>query len=175
MTKDARSKYVRKWIRHAGESSDPYDIFLSFWIAMTIAVQIHRTGGKAYHKEEDTNRDKILDYFRMNKKKIVDVMTKNEETMTRLARLRGPKYKDPIIDTGNPELREMFSELVRYYSGKKFRCSQTRMAENLAELVSKARYNLFRTRMAHDIDYDKTLLTILNVIIADILRSCEGV
>lgn len=173
ITKGIRYEYVEKWVKRAGEEEDPYDRFISFWTAMTIAAQISRPKNRLYH-EEDTNREKIFDYFVKNKKAVFEVVEKNREVMIKLTRMQGPRHKDPIIDTGDPELRNRFSEIVRYYSGKIRRFSQRRMAENMAELVSKARYSLFRAAKANDMDYDRALLELLNPIIADILKTCEG-
>lgn len=173
MAKDVRLKYVRKWIRQARSSADPYDIFISFWTALTIAAQIHRPKHRLYHKEEDTNRERILDYFVKNKKEVFEAVKKNRDIMVKITQMEGPKYKDPIIDTGDPEQRVRFSELVRYYSGKIRSFSQRRMAENMAELVCRARYSLFRTRKTHDANYDRALLKLLNPIVADILKACR--
>ncbi|MBN1871834.1 MAG: hypothetical protein JW800_04600 [Candidatus Omnitrophica bacterium] len=174
MKKDLRYRYIQKWTRQARESEDPYDVFICFWTAMTITAQIDRLKLKMHHKEEDTNREKIFDYFVKNKQEVFQVLKKNRDIMLKLIEMEGPKYKDPIIDTGDPALRNRFNELVLYYHGKIPTFSQKRMAENMAELVSRARYSIFRTTEIPDVEYDKALLQLLNPLLSDIVKVTTG-
>jgi hypothetical protein len=92
--------------------------------------------------------------------------------MVSLARRRGTNYGHPIVDTGNPQLRDKFSKLAAHYT-QDHSLSEEELVETVAELLNKIRNNLFHGVKVYDDREDIVLLELVNPVLLTILRNCE--
>jgi len=136
---DKRSTLIKKWFQRATRTDDAFDKFIYSWIALVIAAQRLRTY-QGYNKEDDTDRQKILDYFNANTAKILQILEKHQSIMKNLASRKGTNYGNPIVDTGNRELRGKFSDLAAHYLKQKA-LSDEDLVIAVAELLNKVRNN----------------------------------
>ena len=123
-------------------------------------------------EEIDTDREKILNYFRSKCLEIKPILDKNIQKMTKLARRKGTTYGNPVIDTGNRDLRRMFQLLSNYYI-RKISISEKEMVEAVGELLNKIRNNLFHGVKVYDDSSDIELINTVNPILLEILEKCE--
>ena len=173
MATDRRLSFSKKWFQRAERSKDPFDKFFSLWIALIVSAQRLRTKYGSYGDERDTDREKILDYFRHNVTPISEVLVGHRDEMAMLARRRGSYYRNPIIDTGNPELQNKFSRLSKHYTEEE-EILQEELVETFAEILNKVRNNVFHGTKVYDDHEDIRLLESMNPIFAEIIGKCEG-
>lgn len=114
MGEDRQTIFIIKWIKRGREADDPFDQFFSLWIALIVAAQKVRMQRGIRSEEIDTDREKILNYFRSKLLKIKPILDNNFQNMAKLARRRGTTHRNPIIDTGNSDLRRKFQLLSDY-------------------------------------------------------------
>jgi len=173
MAIDRRLTFVKKWFQRAAKANNPFDKFIYLWIALVVAAQRLRTRIGAPFRENDTDREKILDYFRANSYKVSKALQGNQDSMVKLAQRRGTNYGNPIVDTGNPELRYKFSRLAAHYA-QSGHLPEEELVETIAELLNKIRNNLFHGVKVYDDREDIALLELVNPLLLEILQKCES-
>jgi hypothetical protein len=94
--------------------------------------------------------------------------------MRALARRKGTQYRNPIVDTGNPVLREHFRQLSQYYLDNK-PLSAEDLVVYVAELLNKIRNNLFHGVKVYDDASDSALLQEVNPVLTSIINQCEHI
>lgn len=114
MVSDRRVTFVHKWLGRAQAEEDEFDRFFAAWIALVVAAQRVRDlyGGRI---EEDTDRRRVVDYFRYNKEAVLAAAGRHEADLRQLARRRGQGHRNPIVDTGNPNLRRQLGCVAAHY------------------------------------------------------------
>lgn len=172
MAEDRRLTFVKKWFQRAEQADDSFDRFFSLWIALIVAAQRVRTRTGTLSRENDTDREKVLHYFHVNSHDVLQVLQQNQDSMMMLAHRRGTNYANPIVDTGNPRLRDKFSKLAAHYT-QNATLPQADLVETVAELLNKIRNNLFHGIKVYDDREDSALLGLVNPVLLEILRKCE--
>jgi len=173
MATDKQLTYVKKWFQRGIEIDDPFDRFIYLWIALVIAAQRLRTHLGAAATEYNSDREKILDYFQTKNEQISQALKENQCSMVKLACRRGTNYGNPIVDTGNAELRDKFSKLAAHYT-QNTPLSQGAIVQTVGELLNKIRNNLFHGAKVYDDREDTALLELVNPVLLKILRKCES-
>lgn len=173
MAIDRRLTFVKKWFQRAVKADDPFEKFFFLWIALIVAAQRIRTRNGTPFRENDTDREKVLDYFRVNSHNVSQALQENQDRMVRLAQRRGTNYENPIVDTGNPELQDKFSKLAAHYI-QNCHLPEEKLVEIVAELLNKIRNNLFHGGKVYDDREDIALLDLMNPVLLEILRKCES-
>ena len=171
MVHDRRLSFTRKWLERAKKADDVFDCFFSVWIALVIAAQRLSTKSGRY-VEDDTDRERVLEYFRANTIQIIAVLSDRETEMGRLARRRGSRFSNPILDTGNPELRKAFSRLSRAYTAEE-RIADAELVVTVGEIVNKVRNSVFHGVKVYDAKEDLEVLALVNPILLQIVETCE--
>jgi hypothetical protein len=92
--------------------------------------------------------------------------------MYELARHRGSRFGNPIVDTGNPLLQNLFRRLSRVYTAGESMPDEDQVLA-LAELVNKVRNNVFHGVKVYDDQEDLKILRLVNPILLDALGSDE--
>lgn len=161
MPEDKRLIYSKKWFEKGIKTEDPFDKFIYLWIALVIAAQYSRVSG-------DSDREKIVNFFRGRSSLIFNVIKKHHESMVKLAQRRGSKYKGPIVDTGNPELQAKFSKIVDFYTGE-IRLSEDVFVGYVGELLNKVRNNLFHGGKVYDDREDIALINLVNPVLQEVI------
>lgn len=169
MASDRRLDFVNKWSRHAVETEDPFDRFFCLWIALTVSAQVWLNKcGWTVEKETDAGRIKC--FFTRNAEAIRKAVSEHVDIMQCLAKRQGTRYKNPIIDTGKPRLRQHFSDLSQHYiSGAPLQAGDH--AEYLAELLNAIRNNVFHGEKIYDDRDDLELLSMVNPIIESVMKN----
>lgn len=171
MVDDKRLIFVHKWLDRATEAEDEFDRFFSAWIALVAAVQRIRDSF-GHLLEEDTDRHRVVDYFRAKRDVVLRAVGKHQEEMTWLARRQGTTHGNLIIDTGNPNLRKLFTKLSRHYVADQV-MQQDEHVTAIAELLNKVRNNVFHGAKVYDDAEDLELLRRVNPVLLAVLQECE--
>lgn len=164
MAEDKRLTYSKKWFKKGIEIDDPFDKFIYLWIALVTAAQYSRASG-------NTDRKRILNFFRGKRTLIFKVIKEHRKRMVKLAQRRGTKYGHPIVDTENPKLRTKFSKIVDFYN-QGIRLDEGVFVEYVGELLNKIRNNLFHGGKVYDDREDIALISLVNPILQDVLKHC---
>lgn len=172
MVRDRRLTFIRKWARRAEDARDPFDRFFSIWEGLVVAARRQRTESGTPFRPDDDDRQRVLDYFRLNRGKILVALNENEARMVKLASRRGTHYHDPIVDTGNADLRARFDRLAAHYARGR-NLSVDELVRNVAELFIKIRNNVFHGVKMYDDADDIALLELVNPVLLTVLRKCE--
>jgi hypothetical protein len=173
MVADRQRDFIIKWIERGRKSKDPFDEFFSLWIALIVASQRIRMKGGIRYRENETDRERIIDYFQSNNSNIKKVLENNREIMLKLSNRKGIIHGNSIVDTGNPELRIKFNNLSNYYKKDIF-ISDAELIKIVAELFNKIRNNLFHGVKVYDDKDDVELINLVNPILLEILIECES-
>ena len=170
MAQDRRSIFVAKWFERGIKESDPFDRFFSLWIALVVAAQ----RVSAFDRfDRDGDREKILRHFGVNSSRVLQALEGSKDSLQVLAKRRGTRYSNPIVDTGNPELKRKFEKLAAHYSGKPS-LSDEALVDAIAELLNKIRNSVFHGVKVYDDREDVKLLEHVNLLLAAILEKCES-
>lgn len=173
MAEDRRLTLVKKWFQRGEKALDPFDRFFYLWIALIIAAQRLRPRRGVPSRHHNTDREKVLDYFRANSRNVFQALQETRDSMLKLARRRGTKHGHPIVDSGNPKLRDKFSRLAAHYT-QDASLSQADLVETVAGLLNKIRNNLFHGGKVYDDREDVALLELVNPVLLEILRKSEA-
>jgi len=173
MAEGRQRTFIEKWIKRAREATDPFDKFFSLWIALIVAAQRIRLRTGMGFREDDTDRQRILDYFGSNIPKIKEILEDKKVTMIKFAKRRGSKHRNPIVDTGNRELKEKFARLSNHYK-EEISISDQELINSVGELFNKIRNNLFHGVKIFDDKEDIDLINLVNPILLEILEKCES-
>ena len=167
MVHDRRVAFVRKWFQRAREADDEFDRFFSAWIALVVAAQ-------RLPSKKDTDRKRVVAYFRAKKSRVMSAVKKREQEMMWLARRQGTMYGTPIIDidTDNEYLCNLFTKLSRHYTSKEA-MPDDEFVKALAELLNKIRNNVFHGAKVYDDKEDLELLKNVNPVLLEVLKECE--
>ncbi|MBI4245513.1 MAG: hypothetical protein HY606_15600 [Planctomycetes bacterium] len=168
---DRRETFIKKWFERALSEKDPFDKFFCLWLAIIIAAQKTLT----YFDRSDspaTDRDKLVEYFRFKKNEILKIIDSRKEIMKSLCSRQGSRYRNPIIDTGNCELKKKFQKLAECHT-KNTPLDDKIHVEYFAELLNKVRNNVFHGVKIYDERNDVELLNLINPLLEEILKKCE--
>ncbi|MBI4483199.1 MAG: hypothetical protein HY652_09940 [Acidobacteria bacterium] len=176
MVSDRRVTFIRKWLSRARDAEDEFDRFFSAWIALVVAAQrIRDPSGRLV--EDDSDRKRVVDYFQAKKLAIRRAVEKHQQEMTWLARRRGTRrgtsYGNPIVDTGNPDLRNLFTRFSDHFTGRAT-MPEDDLVIAVAELLNKVRNNVFHGIKVYDDKEDLDLLRNLNPLLLTVLEASEG-
>ena len=167
MVAKTRDTFIRKWWTRGHQESDPFDRFFYCWIAAVVAANRYPMWG-----DSDTDRERFLSYLREHEPEVLDVLRTQSDLMTKLARRRGTRHGNPIVDTGSAELRAMFGRLSMHYTGRGG-MSDSDLVEAVGELLNKIRHTLFHGGKLYDDREDIDLLGLVNPILDQIVRDSE--
>ncbi len=174
MALNRRLNFMKRWYDRAKSEQDPFDKFFCLWIALVAAAQRRRTTTGVPFREIYSDREKILDYFRVNSQKVLAVLETYKPILVQLTSRKGQKYKQAILDTRSLRLRTIFSDLAAYYSqGTPF--ADEYIVEAFGELINKIRINLFSGFNVYDDREDIEFLSLVNPLLEAILQQCEEV
>ncbi len=168
---DKRVIFVQKWLERAKAEEDEFDRFFAAWIALVVAAQRARDLEPPL-TENETDRDKVLFYFERNRARVKHALEARAPEMTALAQRRGTSHGNPIVDTGNPELRHRFSRLARHYAGQET-LGDDELVCTLAELLNRVRNNAFHGGKVYDDRDDIELLGLVNPVLMTVLEEAE--
>jgi hypothetical protein len=171
MAPDRQLEFSRKWWTRANTESDPFDRFFSLWIALVVAANRHATSSGGPY-DDPTDADLVKSYFEAKQSAVLSALSRNERGMQSLAARRGSIHGNPILDTGNRDLRQHFTNLSRHYAGQA-RLSPELLVSYTAELLNKIRNNLFHGRKIYDDREDLALLELVTPLLSDILALAE--
>ncbi len=171
MVHDRRVAFVRKWFQRAIKEDDEFDRFFSAWIALVVAAQRLRDySGRL--PTWDSDRERVVAYFLAKKSRVMSAVKKREQEMMWLARRQGTRYGNPIIDTNNKYLRNLFTKLSRHYTSKEA-MPDDEFVKALAELLNRIRNNVFHGAKVYDDKEDLELLKNVNPVLLAVLNECE--
>jgi hypothetical protein len=122
--------------------------------------------------EEDSDRQCVIDYFLAKKGRVLRAVGRCHKHMTWLARRQGTTYGNAIVDTGNPNLRDLYSKVSRHY-GEGPRMPDDEHVKAIAELLNKVRNNVFHGVKVYDDAEDLELLRKVNPVLLAVLDECE--
>lgn len=172
MAEDRRLTFVKKWFQRAEQADDSFDRLFSLWVALIVAAQRVRTRTGTPFRENDTDRERVLHYFHVNSHNVLQALQENQDSMMKLAHRGGTEHGNPLVDTGNPNLRDKFSRLAAHYT-QNATLPQADLVETVAELLNKIRNNLFHGVKVYDDREDIALLELVNPVLLEILRKCD--
>ncbi len=172
MARQKQLELARGWFEKAQGTQDPFDRFYSLWIALVAAANYLRTNSGFPFRANESDRELVVDYFKARSDMVCDALRMCEPNMVRVARRRGSHYRDPVVDTGNPELREKLRKLGNHYAGGQS-LSREELAEFVAELLNRVRNNLLHGEKDYDDQGDRELLELVNPVLSAILCTCE--
>jgi hypothetical protein len=169
MVSDRRVTFIQKWLRRAQEAEDEFDRFFAAWIALVVAAQrVRDWSGR--RMEEDSDRQRILDYLLAKKSVILRVIQIHTDQMKALARRRGTRWGDPIVDTGNQNLRALFERLADYCLAGTPMDDDERVRA-VGQLLNRVRNNVFHGIKVYDDRRDLELLRLVNPLLLGVLES----
>ncbi len=172
MREDRQLTFSRKWWQRGQAEEDPFDRFFCLWIALVVSAQRYAT----YHGEarwDATDADRVRLYFSGMQSGVLAALSRHDASLRRLSQRRGTLYGNPIVDTGNPELKSKFKAFAEHFSGGT-KLPPALLVEYTAELVNKVRNNLFHGLKIYDDREDLQVLELLTPLLSDILaRTAE--
>jgi hypothetical protein len=169
---DRRIEFARKWWVQAGAEQDPFDRFFCLWISLIVAAR-RKIEEECIATERDNDAGLVKAYFVANAGAISGAVSRHARDLRAVAARRGSTHGDPIVDTPNLRLREMFRQLSGHLSGRATLPPES-VAASVAELFNQIRNNLFHGRKLYDDREDIKLLTEINPVLCNILEGCEG-
>lgn len=172
MVVDKQLACSKKWWGRAQAEPDPFDQFFSLWIAMAVAAQRYVTFNGGLDVDA-TDGERVKFYFGSKHAAVMEAVRRHDDAMRSLAMRRGSRYRNAIVDTGNPHLQRSFKSLSDHY-GKGPELSSADLAIFMAELVNKIRNNLFHGAKVYDDREDLELLRLVSPLLSEILACAEG-
>ncbi len=88
MGEDRRLTFIRRWLKKARKSEDPFDRFFAAWIALVVAAQRTRDS-LGRNVEDKTDRERVKYYFRCNEDRILRALHERKPEIEALSRRRG--------------------------------------------------------------------------------------
>lgn len=170
MARGRRLAFVRRWYERALQADEPYDRFFFAWIATVAAAQRRRTESGIPFREIYADREKVIEYFEINRSTVAGVLSQHKESLKRIASRKGHRYGQPVMDTRSLRLRRIFSDFAAHYT-QGMPLGEEALLEATAEVINKIRITLFQ-----DLDEDRKdieSLELVNPILLEILRQCE--
>lgn len=178
MARDSRLDFARKWAARAFAADDIFDTFIYAWISLVIAAkarlpktlvkQARCTGGRP-----PRDADFVAVYFTNRADDVSKVLGTHNSSMSRLAKRQGTGNANPIVDTGNEELRKRLAAFTDHYAG----CSSLgpeELSQTMGLLLNAIRNNLLHGEKVYDDREDRELLGLVNPILLGVLEKCEG-
>ncbi len=171
MVNDQRLAFSRKWWQRTNCDDDPFDRFFCLWISLIVAAR-RKVDEESLQPERETDSGLVKAYFMANCAEVVSVLQRQLEVLARVAEQRCPRGggTGELASTRSvrPGIRRLAIELL-----SKDRPPDSELASRAAELVNRARNNLFHGRKLYDDREDLELLEAVNPIVSDILAICE--
>ncbi len=167
---DRRSEFVKKWYGRGLKESDPFDQFFCFWIALAVAAAQWSTL-QGNSPNDGTDRDKVIRYLTGHEEFVAGVLSSSPQLKCLAARI-GSTHRNPILDTGKPELRGKFQRFADHYADCQ-RLDRGELVETLGEILNKVRNNVFHGRKIYDEEDDIKVLTLVNPILKELLQVSE--
>ena len=169
MAPDKQAQFIAKWFTKAEQDTDVFDRFVSAWVALTIASQRHRTI-RGHRRRDETDRERIIDYFKSNAAKLRAAVQENVVELRRLAERRGTRG-GTIVDGATIQVHcRIFKSTVLGTST----CTNEHLATATAEILNKVRNNLFHGTKMYDDTNDRELLNLVTPLLMTIVATCEG-
>ncbi len=155
-----REKMALEWYQKGESALAEANIFESFiylWISWIISSKIYLSNnGKL--DNDDTDADIIIKWAKMNSEIVFSAMRNNTESIKFLTNRIGSQYKNPIVDTGNKELRKAFESLRKDISNGMLENNSKIISTNFVRLLNKIRNNLFHGGKLYSDKDDRELL-----------------
>lgn len=167
-----QAAFVARWQARAADTDDPFDQFFCLWIA--VVIQARPQLDPSQLDSDDTDRAALLRISQARAAAIVQSLGGVSEHLTWLARRRGTRRGDPIVDVHDyarhrDHLRTRFRWLSQHYTGSRNYKSGL-IVEATAELLNHVRNNLFHgIKDPTDVD-DQELLRHLIPVLRAFLR-----
>jgi hypothetical protein len=171
MPDDRRLVFMKKWFERGQAESDLFDQFFSLWICLIVAAQREWTSPGSRNRG-DTDRQKVRAYCQRHAQEIVDALGQNPVGSDWLAKRRGKRRQNPMVDTGSSELQQKFAKLSEHLAGRPT-LSSYEVADYTAEFLNKIRNNVFHAAKDYEDHDDLALLQRVNPILVSILRRAE--
>ena len=169
MAPDKQAESVGRWFAKAEQDTDVFDRFISSWVALTIASKRHRTISGRRHSPDETDRDRIIDYFKSNAAKIRSAIHTNNPEMRRLASRRGTRGGTVVDGDRVQKHCQLFMRVVLGAST----CPDEDLTTATAEILNRIRNNLFHGTKMYDGEQDCELLNLVTPLLMTIVRTCE--
>lgn len=161
------SKYVRAWFKRAAHYSDPFDKFVSLWLALVIAARSTNAAGR---NQDDAPL--IRAWFESRHIVIKEALTKNKVIMESLSRRRGPEYGHVIMDHDQEWFRESMQKVSQHYL-ENVEMDPPELVRAIANLFIQVRNNLFHGEKDPERPSDIELVGKLAALLKNILSEVE--
>ncbi len=169
---DKRAEFVKKWYGRGVNEEDPFDQFFSLWIALVIASARWHTLQNSEIRDQ-TDREKIIQYFEGHCGQVLSLLTPGTREVKDLAFREGSSYGNPILDSGNLDLRAKFKRFAEHWATGQ-RLDEDELIKTFGEIINKIRNNVFHGVKIYDDRDDVAVLKLINPILRDVLRRCEA-
>jgi hypothetical protein len=169
MAPDKQAQFIARWFTKAEQDTDVFDRFVSAWVALCIASQRHRTI-RGQGRRDETERERVIDYFRSNAAKLRAAVQENVVELKRLAERRGTRG-GTIVDG---DAIQVHSRLFRGTVLETSPCTNEHLATATAEILNKVRNNLFHGAKIYDDTNDRELLSLVTPFLMTFVATCEG-
>lgn len=167
-----RRAFIERWVGRGRDTGDPFDAFFALWIALVIRARPElRPEDRAL---DDTDRRAVLGLSESFREQIFREVDSERDALAWLARRRGTKRGDPIVDVhdycrNRDHLRDRFRRLAEHYAGTRAAKSGL-IVEAVIELLNHVRNNPFHgIKDPDDVD-DRELVRCLIVLLQAVLR-----
>ena len=168
MATDKQREYLKKWLFKAEQEKDVFDCFISGWIALTIAAQRHLTHSAGAVPCE-TDRERVISYFRDNEATIRTAVEKHRDQMKTLAERRGTRGGTVVDGMKIQGHCKIFKDAVLLTA----RSTDLAFAEAVAEILNKVRNKLFHGNKGYDDTEDRRVVSLVSPLLLSIVRGCE--
>lgn len=175
---DNRKEMAIDWF-NKGElamlNNNVFESFIYLWIAWIIGCKIYISNN--YNITIDMTDGIIVAKWAKHKPEyIIQSMKNNKASLKQLSEMKGAKYSNPIIDTGNETLKSEFLMIRNYiqndFSTEQFEQSKSNIeiAVAFAHLITKIRNNLFHGGKSYTNKKDKQILEAIIPTLRNILQ-----
>jgi hypothetical protein len=115
-----RSAFVARWQSRAADAGDPFDQLFCLWIALVIQARPQLDPNQL--DSDDTDRAAVLQLAQKHAKAIVASLAEVSDELKWLARRKGTRRGDAIVDVHDyvrrrHHLRTRFQWLAEHYTG----------------------------------------------------------
>lgn len=161
-------QFVERWLQKSQSDQDPFDQFVSAWIALTVIARAHENYGSG--KQDVKDCVMIRNLFRDRFRNIARGLDAEGDNLLQLAQRRGTEYRNAIIDSGDAVQRQRNRQFADNVVGG--RALTEADLEALGWILTRVRNNLFHGKKMYDKAEDTDLLKIVTPVTQAIIRAC---